>query len=278
MTANLAELIEERFGLPAAEGADIPAEGARATLLAHRTHRRFTRDPVPEPLLRTLLACAFSAPSKSDLQQASVVLVKDQAKRAALAALIPSMPWIAEAAEFMVFCGDGRRIRRICAMRGKPFANDHLEGFMNCAADAAMALQSFVTAAEASGLGCCPISVIRNHAEAASALLDLPDAVFPFAGLCLGWPAGAPATSLRLPLAVSVHVDRYDDGGLEAEVDAYDRRRHARAPIPQAEQRLKKAYGVADFYGWSEDKARQVSQAERADFGSFLRRRGFSLT
>lgn len=278
MEKSIVDLIEERFGLPSEQGLDAPAEGALATLLAHRTHRRFKPDPVPDALLRTLLACAFSTPSKSDLQQASVVLVKDPEKRRAIAALIPAMPWIAAAPEFMVFCGDGRRIRRICELRGKPFANDHLEGFMNCAADAAMTLQSFIVAADAAGLGCCPISVVRNHAEAVSGLLELPDAVFPFAGLCLGWPARQGYVSMRLPPAATVHVDRYDDDGLEAEVDAYDRRRHARYAVPPAEQRRTEAYGVAPFYGWSEDKARQVSEPERADFGAYLRRRGFSLT
>jgi nitroreductase len=278
MPKTLADLIEDRFGLPAADGRGMPAEGALAVLLGHRTHRRFKPDPVPAELLRVLLACAFSTPSKSDLQQASVVLVKDAAKRAGLAALIPSMPWIGTAPEFMLFCGDGRRIRRICALRGKPFANDHLEGFMNCAADAAMTLQSFVVAANAAGLGCCPISVVRNHAERVAEIVELPEAVFPFAGLCLGWPAREGWTSLRLPPAVTVHVDRYDDSTLEAEVEAYDRRRDARHSIPESEQKHVNEYGRSSFYGWSEDKARQVSKPERADFGSFLRRRGFSLT
>jgi nitroreductase len=278
MARSVAELIEERFGLPSEDARDAPAEGALATLLGHRTHRRFKPDPVPDGLLRTLLACALSTPSKSDLQQVAIVLVKNPAKRRAIAALIPSMPWIGTAPEFMVFCGDGRRIRRICAMRGKPFANDHLEGFMNCAADAAMTLQSFIVAADAVGLGCCPISVVRNHDEAVSELLALPEAVFPFAGLCLGWPAQAGHVSLRLPPAVRVHVDRYDDAALEVEVEAYDRRRDARHAIPASEQRMTARYGPASFYGWSEDKARQVSEPERSGFGAFLRRRGFSLT
>jgi len=32
-----------------------------------------------------------------------------------------------------------------------------------------------------------------------------------------------------------------------------------------------------DFYGWSEHKARQYSVSERADFGAFVRKIGFSL-
>lgn len=36
-------------------------------------------------------------------------------------------------------------------------------------------------------------------------------------------------------------------------------------------------YADAEFYGWSEDKARQYWVSERADFGTFIRQKGFSL-
>ena len=48
--------------------------------------------------------------------------------------------------------------------------------------------KAFVAAAEAVGLGCCPISVIRNHAEEVGGLLGLPDHLFPVAGLGVGEP------------------------------------------------------------------------------------------
>jgi len=31
------------------------------------------------------------------------------------------------------------------------------------------------------------------------------------------------------------------------------------------------------FYGWSEDKARQYGVPQRADFGAFVRSKGFGL-
>src|SRR3546814_20352903 len=74
-------------------------------------------------------------------------------------------------------------------MRGKPFANDHLDSFLNAWADCALAMQTFILSAEAAGLGCCAISAVRNHAQALADLLELPEWVFPVAGLCLGWPA-----------------------------------------------------------------------------------------
>jgi nitroreductase/FMN reductase [NAD(P)H] len=278
MSKTIAALIEERFGLPTTAGAELPAEGTVAQLLAHRTHRRYKPDPVPDDVLEIVLAAALSSPSKSDLQQVAVVLVKDRAKQATIGGWIPDMPWIATAPLFMVFCGDNRRIRRLSGeLRHRPFPNDTLDMFMNAAVDAGLVLQGFVTAAEAMGLGCCPISVVRNHVEKLAEMLELPPGVFPVAGLTVGYPSQTGWTSMRLPPALTVHTDRYDDTNLAREIDAYDRRREARHATPPASQRFVDRFGVSDPYGWSEDKARQYSVPERHNFGPFIRRHGFGL-
>lgn len=277
MTKTLANLIEARFGLPSETGRDRPDEGELASILSHRTHRRFTDAPVADEVVELILACAFSAPSKSDLQQAAVVRVVDPGKRRAIAELMPSMPWLATVPVFWIICGDNRRIRRISRMRGPAFANDTLDSFLNAATDAALVLQNAVRATTALGLGTCPISVVRNHIEAVSELLALPDCVFPYAGLCIGQPSHSGYVSMRLPLSVSVHTDAYDDSDLEAQIDDYDRRRDAVYSIPPEKQRHLERHGRPDFYGWSEDKARQVSLPEREQLRAFLKAHGFAL-
>lgn len=228
MAKMIAELIEQRFGLPSRAGHDTPAEGELAAILSHRTHRRYTDTPISEDLMQQVLAAGLSAPAKSDLQQVAILRVENAGLRQAIAELLPSMPWIAQAARFLVVCGDSRRIRRICELRDIPFANDHLDAFLNATTDAALVLQNLIRAASAEGLGACPISVIRNHATRIAELLALPDYVFPLAGLCLGWPSREGFVSLRLPMALTVHVDRYNDTNLAVEIDGYDRRRDAR--------------------------------------------------
>src|SRR5437588_5574918 len=209
-----------RFGEetePAPDLSDLPW---LRQLLMRRTHRRYAEHPVPEPLLRRLLGTAFSASSKSDFQQASVIWVRDRQSRDRLAALVPDMPWVGNAPVFLVFCGDSRRLERIGELRGHRVENGKLEGFFNAAIDAALVMQTFILAAETAGLGCCPISAVRNNPDAVAALLHLPDKVFPVAGLCAGYPAAAGYLSMRLPLAVTLHTDRYDDTDLGAGVDA----------------------------------------------------------
>jgi len=277
MSKTLADLIENRFGLPTDAGRDTPASGTIAGMLSRRSQRHFTAEPVADEMLEIVLAAALSSPAKSDLQQASIVIVRDAAKRKAIDGLVPSLPWVPEAPLFLVFCGDNRRIRRIAELRGKPFPNDTLDMFMNAAVDAGIVLQAFITAAESLGLGCCPISLIRNHIERLGELLELPEGVFPVAGLCVGHPAGEGKLSMRLPPSITVHTDRYDGSQFEAELTAYDARRAKQEPTEPAKQRFIDRWGQAASYTWSEDKARQYSVPERHSFGPYVRKQGFAL-
>jgi len=255
---------------------DVPGDAdALARMAAHRSHRAFQPRAVEEGLLRLLCSVAFSAPTKSDLQQRDVVLVQDPGLRRGLEALMPSADWLPGAPALIVVCGNNRRQRRLHELRGHAFANNHLDAFFNAATDAAIVLAWLVVAIEAMGLGCCPVSAIRNEADAVSRLLHLPDHVFPYAGLALGWPADEGVVNPRLPLAATVHVDRFDDAALLSHVADADQRRMEQKPF--AKQRFPAELGMADRYGWSEDVTRQYSRPERAGFGAYVRARGFKL-
>ena len=95
------------------------------------------------------------------------------------------------------------------------------------------------------------------------------------AGLGVGWPSFEGVLTPRLGLDVSIHRDRYDETGLKEKVEAYDRRRNETQPYKS--QRFVDKFGEDPAYGWSEDKARQYSVPERADFGAFVRAKGFNL-
>ncbi len=277
MEQDLVTALEQRFGTTV----DVPPELAHLDELinaaTHRSHRAFTAAPIPPNWTETLLACALSAPSKSDLQQVSIVRIEDDSKRTAVAALVPSLEWLPSAPLLMIFCGDSRRIRRICALRERPFANDHLDAMFNASVDAALVMMNFIRVARAAGLGCCPLSMVRDRSAELSQLLELPEGVFPVAGMAAGFPAAPGAISPRLPMSLTVHTDRYDDSRLEAEVDAYDRRRRLVQPTPKEKQRDPQRFGFQESYGWSEDKARQVARPQRTDFGRYLRDQGFRL-
>ncbi len=272
------DLYRDRFGTePKAMGEQEPAPPL-ASALSRRSHRAFIPEKLAPDLLEALLASTQSAPSKSDLQQFSIVLIDDPQSRTTVLGVAPADEWMRTAPHVAVFCADMRRGQRLCAMRGHPHRNDNLDTFLNASVDAALAMGFLMASAEALGIGCCPISLIRDRIEAVVKVLALPPGVYPVAGFCFGRPARPSAVSMRLPPAVVVHRETYDDSTLETEIAAYDARRHERQPIAAGKQRHVAQYGTAAHYPWSENAARQLSMAERPEFRAFLNKHGFGLS
>jgi FMN reductase [NAD(P)H] len=270
---SILDALQHRFGESIAVEENLSGLDELARLAGRKVHRRYTERALEPELLRLLCACALSAPSKSDLQQADIVIV-GKADQTAIADLIPDQPFIRVAPAFLVFLANGRRLPEISKMRGKPFPNDHLDQFFNAAVDSGIVLATFMMAADAVGLGTCPISVIRDHSAKVSEMLKLPQRVIPVAGMCVGWPSDKGYISARLGLSSTVHEGKYDEGNLAERIDAYDKRRAAIHPY---KPRDPKRWGDVPFYGWSEDKARQYGVPQRADFGAFVRAKGFRL-
>ncbi|MEQ8664506.1 MAG: nitroreductase family protein [Rhodospirillales bacterium] len=253
--------MNQRFGddLPGPDGIDT---ALLASMRDRRSCRSYADRPVDDALIDYLASIALAAPSKSDLQQRDVLIVRDPALRARIDALMPHFEWLPAAPAMVIFLADHARQHRLHAMHGIAYNNDHLDGFFNASVDAAIALGAFVTAAESVGLGTCPLSVIRNHVATISEWLGLPDQVFPVAGLAVGWPADEGRMSMRLPLAETVHVDRFDDSRSEANIRDYDARRQAHDGAEKP---------------WSLQKAEMYNKVQRADFGAHIRKIGFKL-
>lgn len=273
---SIAALLEARYGGDQ-RAHPLLEDPSLSRMLGRRTCRRYLPRVVAPEVVDALLDVAFAASSKSDYQQASVIVVEDDTQRQRIAALVPAMPWIAFAPAFLVFCADAHRLERVCTTRKRPAQNRNLEALFNATVDAALVMQTFIVAAETIGLGCCPISVIRNRLSEVRAILSLPERVLPVAGLCVGYPADAGTISRRMPRRLTRHRDTYDEGDFAATIDRYDRERAKDAPIPPGKQRAPERFGTADFYGWSEDKARQVHEGDGAAFGAMVRDAGFTL-
>lgn len=268
------DLLRARYGIDI-PGAEVP--DAIASLLDRRVTRRYTEQGIPDSLLDALLAAAQSAPVKSDLQQYSVVVMRDKPRIKQIADWIGTMDWIATAPVFLVWCGDMRRGQRLCDMHNMPHANNNLDTFLNTAVDCSLAMGQFMAAAEAVGLGSCPISYVRSHIERISPLLGLPNGVYPVAGLSVGWPQFRRPVAMRLPPSVVIHRERYDDSQMPEQVAAYDERRRARDPVAASGLKNNDVYPPRDGVGWSENVARQLSVPERFGFAAYLKTKGFDL-
>ena len=245
--------------------------------LKHRSHRKFTDDDIPKALLNTLFASAFSAPSKSDLQQVSVIHISDDITKAKIIEQNPLLKWVDHAPVLLIWCGDNRRIRALSEHRQHTFANDHLDAFMNAAVDTGIVMQNFILAAESAGLGCCPISQVRDCITSLSDILKLPKWVFPVAGLAVGVPQSEGYISMRIPNTVTVHENTYAEDHMIQEIEDYDKRREAVHPTADELQLHRDQFGTTSDYGWSEKHTRQYAVPMRTDFGQYIRKQGFNL-
>ena len=64
-----------------------------------------------------------------------------------------SLARLVDAPLLLVFCGDLRRARLVCELRGHAYAQNTRDSFLNAAVDATLAMQAMILAAEAAGLG-----------------------------------------------------------------------------------------------------------------------------
>ena len=278
---DVERLLEDRFGSGAPDLDQTRLPVTVELMLAHRSCRSFEQRPVDAGLVETVLAAAISSPSKSDLQQTTVLWLQDPELKSSVLGLLPrpDYDWVDDAPEVLVFCADNRRIRRAAARLGRPFPNNHLDQFMNAAVDTGIVLGAAVTAAEAHGLGTCPLSELRDRAGHLIDFLELPEGVVPIAGLVLGWPDRTPRpVTQRLPFWVRVQRNTYSDASFDAVFDTHEEERDRREARPDTRQRDVDRFGIGRSYGWAEDRTRQYAVPLRADWAEHVERQGFDLS
>jgi FMN reductase [NAD(P)H] len=247
------------------------------SILSRASVRKFSEKLITKEILTILLASAQSAPSKSNLQQYSILVIQDTSIKTEISNLIGNTKWALTAPVFLLFLADIRRNIKISNDRGYKHKNNNVDTFMNGVIDAALSMQSMVIASEAMGLGVCPISMIRNIIEEVKFICNLPKGVFPIAGLAVGWPDEKAPVSLRLPQDIITHVDTYKEDDLSQKINKYDERVFKIAPISEENQRHVDLYGIAKKGTWSENISRQLSVPERENFKKWLRNHGINL-
>ena len=247
------------------------------SILSRASVRKFSKKPITKEILTILLASAQSAPSKSNLQQYSILVIQDTSIKTEISNLIGNTKWALTAPIFLLFLADIRRNIKISSDRGYKHKNNNVDTFMNGVIDAALSMQSMVIASEAMGLGVCPISMIRNIIEEVKLICKLPKGVFPIAGLAVGWPDEKAPVSLRLPQDIITHVDTYKEDNLSQKINEYDERVFKIAPISEEKQRHVDLYGIAEKGTWSENISRQLSVPERENFKKWLKDHGINL-
>lgn len=279
------------------------ADVIEGIIAQRRTCRAYRDEPVPEDVMRRLREAAAAAPSSGGFQRIAVVEVRDTAKKAALAALSRGQSFVARAPVDLVFCIDGRRMRRIAAAEGAPYSADCSIGALAMGLiDASVCAQTLVLAAEAEGLASCYNGNVTDMADEVSALLGLPEQVIPAFMLTLGYPASRGVRSRKYPPEVLFHRETYRDMDIEA-LQAYHAQKCGAQTFKVSDRRLaqlktvlarqydaafvRKAvdetgrrgtltayqYWFGCYYPSNEEQA-----MDDADYRAFLKEKGYDIT
>ncbi|MFT9496258.1 oxygen-insensitive NADPH nitroreductase [Anaerosolibacter sp.] len=235
---------------------------------SHRSIRKFTEQGIDESLLKEIIECAQWASSSSFVQAYSIIGIKDQETKKLLARLCGEQSYIEACPVFLVFCADLNRLKMACTLHKTEMMGEYTESFIMATADAALAAQNAMIAAESLGLGGVYIGGIRNNPEEVSKMLKLPEFVYPVFGICLGYPAQDPGSKPRLPLEVIYKEEVYDTKNDLAAIEAYDEKISA--------YYVERTRGKRND-SWTQQMAQKMEAETRPHMKEFLKNRGFQM-
>ncbi|GAB1420479.1 nitroreductase family protein [Anaerolineales bacterium] len=157
------------------------------TLNQHVSIRYYTDDPINNATLSELFNAARRSPTSSNMQAYSLIVIRDQITKDALAEYAGNQAHVRECPVFIAICADISRMLLACEQHDKTL-HRNLENFLVASVDAALVGMSLSTAAESVGLGTVMIGGLRNHPYDVAKLLNLPEGAYAVFGLCLGYP------------------------------------------------------------------------------------------
>lgn len=178
----------------------------------HRSIREFdTQKDVHDSKIQEMIEAAMAAPNWINGQQVSIIEVRDSAKKIKLAEAAGNQIWVKEAPVFLVFCLDFYRAKLAAEKNNREFRiAENIEAIIVGSTDVGILLSNAITAAESMELGTVPIGGIRRNPGTFIELLQLPQYVFPIAGLAVGFPKEIPGQKPRLPKESVYHKEAYN--------------------------------------------------------------------
>ena len=147
-----------------------------------RSIRAFKYRTVEEDKIKRVLEAARLSPSAKNLQERFFIVVKDKAKRRALADAAHGQSFVGDAPVVIVACADNTNYTMPCGQLAYPI-------------DTAIAVDHMTLQAVAEGLGTCWIGAFSE--EQVKELLNIPDQIRAVALLPIGYPKNTPPHTPR---------------------------------------------------------------------------------
>jgi nitroreductase len=166
------------------------------SLFDRKSVRVFLDRPIPEGTVNAIIDAGIQGPSAGNQQLYGILDIRDQAIKERLAVLCDNQPFIARAPLVLVFLADTRRWFDAYRYAGIEAPRPGPGDLLLACADAMIAAQNMVCAAQSLGIGSCYIGDLLENKEALSELLYLDPLAPPITMLVFGYPA---ESQLRRP-------------------------------------------------------------------------------
>lgn len=156
---------------------------------SRKSVRVFEEKPIGQSDREAIINAAFEAPTAGGMMLYSIIDISEQSLKEQLAVVCDNQPFIAKAPLVLIFLAD---YQRWFDAYGFAECNPRHPGegdILLACADAIIAAQNTVVAAESLGVGSCYIGDIIENCETVRALLQLPDYALPAAMLVYGYPS-----------------------------------------------------------------------------------------
>jgi nitroreductase len=193
-----------------------------------RSIRRFTEEPVDDATLARCIEAATWAPSGANAQAWRFIVLRSPELRAVVATAAAQALKVIEPAYRMTRPTDDDDSRRARTNRATYELHDRAESFTSVlftqqrfpqASELLLggsifpAMQNFLLAARALGLGACPTSWASYGGEPLlRAAVGIPDDWMLAGHVVVGWPRGHHGPVRRRPVSDVVFLDHWDEG------------------------------------------------------------------
>ncbi len=230
--------------------------------------RSYADKPVDDATIDAVLAAAFRAPTSSNIQSYSVIVVRDQATKDKLAVVTGGQKHVANTPVFLAFCADLTRMELAKQRNGSNLDDNNLEMGLVSSIDASLVGMSAYLAAESIGLKDVMIGAVRNKPDEIAAILGLPSRVYCVFGMCLGYVDEVPNQKPRMDFDAIVHREQFDADKMSELVKQYD---DALAAHYRGEGR------TTNDNSWTNEVDAKFSTQPRATLRATLARLGFDF-
>jgi nitroreductase len=188
------------------------------SLFNRKSTRQFEEKPVSQEDKALILQAALQAPTAGNQNLYTILDITDSGLKQALSEYCDNQPFIARAPLVLIFLADSRRWFDSYCFAGLDSRPPGEGDMLLSLADAIIAAQNTVVAAEALGIGSCYIGDILEQEEKVREALALDEDVFPACMVVYGCPTQTQKDRVkpgRPPLSYIVQENRYRRMGKE---------------------------------------------------------------